>query len=132
MPTNPTWEDTVEVGSAPSWDDTAPVEEPPKDFRRDELAKQMFQARLEGEQGKLYSGLADVGTELSKGVVRAASHVDPTGFTHGLMEQYGVDPTHVISPEAAHRGAEIASELAGEGLRKIGITHDIIPKHCLL
>src|SRR5678816_961346 len=77
-----------------------PVDEqstPPKDFRRDELAKEMFQARLEGEQGKLYEGLADIGTELSKGVVRAASHIDPTGFTQGLMQQYGVEPTRVLS-----------------------------------
>src|SRR5678815_2472642 len=110
MPTDPTWEDTIEVGSAPSWEDTSPIGEEPKDFRCDELAKEMFQARLEGEQGKLYEGLANIGTELSKGVVRAASHIDPTGFTQGLMQQYGVEPTQVIAPETILPDVETVSK----------------------
>jgi len=117
---------TDEFGGVPI-DEQHPT--PPKDFRRDELAKQMFEARLEGERGKLYSGLADVGTELSKGIVRAASHVDPTGFTQGLMQQYGVEPTRVIAPEAILPDVETVSKFAGEGLRNLGIDpNTIIPQ----
>ncbi len=99
---------------------------PANDFRRDELAKQTFQARLEGEQAKALSVLADLGTEGAKAVVRAASYVDPTGFTQGLMRQYGVAPTQIIPPESILPDVRTVSQFAREGLGNLGINPNVI------
>jgi len=109
MPTDaPTWEDTVD---APSWEDTKPLE---SDFRRDELAKQTFEARIEGERAKLGTALATAGGNAAYWVADALAKVDPTGLSANILARQGVQRTPpILAPE----DIDTVTEVLKKGLR---------------
>jgi hypothetical protein len=127
------WEDfqtpeAVQDASAP-WEDfrakdeSKPWEDFGKQFKKDELAKQTFQARLEGQQAKALQGIADIGSGAAYWVADALAKVDPTGISGQMLARQEVPRTPpILAPEdidtmteVIKRGLHIPETAPAEG-----------------
>ncbi len=81
------------------------------EFKRDELAKQTFEARLEGERGKLGGALADAGGNAAYWIADALAKVDPTGISGNILARQEVPRTPpLVPPEAIGNAADALKE----------------------